>query len=374
MMKYVFRLLLPVTLLLLLSGCWSYSELNERTIIAGAAVDLTESGEILLTAETVEFSEGDSPSVKAEILTGKGRSIAEAVYDIMNQSGKELYWYQATLLVIDNKYAEKGIRELLDYILNVNEMRLTLKLAVSRLETAAEVFELECHGSNIKSFAIDSIIKEQSGLGKTVSSDAYYIINRMLEPGAEFALSQILSDVSQKSATVDIAGCGVFKDDKLAGWLDDEETVFVQLLSGNVQKAEFDFILEGSRVAVNASDWKIKTRPTIAGGKAETDVEINAEYEILVIDGDLDVNETADTEKISAALGRFVESHLKDMVEHLQALSCDALGWGNLVWQSNPEGYNGLASWYDIFSDMDTRLTMKFNNNNNLAGNRVRLS
>ena len=132
--------------------------------------------------------------------------------------------------------------------------------------------------------------------------------------------------------------------------------------------------MEGSRVAVNASDWKIKTRPTSAGGKAETDVEINAEYEIVVIDGDLDVNETADTEKISAALGRFVESHLKDMVEHLQALSCDALGWGNLVWQSNPEGYNGLASWYDIFSDMDTRLTMKFNNNNNLAGNRVRLS
>lgn len=372
MMKYVFRLLLPATLLLLLSGCWSYSELNERTIIAGAAIDLTDSGEILLTAETVEFSDGETQGVQAEVLTGKGRSIAEAVYDIMNQSGKELYWYQATLLVLDNKYAKQGIRELLDYILNENEMRLTLKLAVSRLETAAEVFELECHGSNIKSFAIDAIIKEQSRLGKTVESDSYHTINRMLEPGAEFALSQILSDVSQKAATVDIAGCGVFKDDKLVGWLDDDETVFVQLLEGNVQKAEFDFLVEGSRVAVNASDWKIKTKPNI--DKAEADVEINAGYEILVIDGDLNVNEPADTEKISTALGRLVESHLKDMVEHLQALSCDALGWGNLVWQSNPEGYKGLASWYDIFNQMDTRLTMKFSNNNNLAGNRVRLS
>ena len=39
------------------------------------------------------------------------------------------------------------------------------------------------------------------------------------------------------------------------------QTVFVQLLEGNVQKAEFDFlVVEGSRVAVNASDWKIKTK------------------------------------------------------------------------------------------------------------------
>ena len=374
MIKYVFRLLLPVALLLLLSGCWNYSELNERTIIAGAAIDLTESGEILLTAETVEFKDGESPGIEAELLTGKGKSIAEAVYDIMNQSGKELYWYQATLLVLDNSYAEQGIRELLDYILNEHEMRLTLKLAVSRLESAAEVFEMECHGSNIKSFAITSIIKEQSRLGKTVESDAYYTINRMLEPGAEFMLSQILSDVSQKSAAVDVAGCGVFKDDKLTGWLSADETVFVQLLDGNVQKAEFDFLVDESRVAINASDWKIKTSPQLMNDKAEADVEISAKYDILVIDGDLDVNETADTDKINAAFGRLVENRLKDLVEHLQALSCDALGWGNLIWQRDPEGYKGLASWYDIFNNMDTRITMKFSNSNSMAGNRVRLS
>ena len=50
MRKYGIRLLFPFILLLVLSGCWNYSELNERTIIAGAAIDLTESGEIQRTA------------------------------------------------------------------------------------------------------------------------------------------------------------------------------------------------------------------------------------------------------------------------------------------------------------------------------------
>lgn len=373
MIKYVFRLLLPVIFLLLLSGCWNYSELNERTIIAGAAVDLTESGEILLTVETIDFVEGESPGIEPAILTGKGRSVAEAVYDIMNQSGKELFWYHATLLILDNKYAEQGIRELLDYILNEREMRLTLTLAVSRLETAAEVFELECHGSTIKSFAITSIIKEQSGLGKTVESNAYYTINRMLEPGAEFALSQIMCDVTQKSESVDIAGCGVFKDDRLVGWLDDSETVFLQLLNGNIQRAEFDFLVDETKIAVNAMDWNVSTEPDLVDGGVHTDVAISADYEILAIDGNLDVNNESDTERINEAFGYYVESHLRDMVKRLQEMSCDVLGWGNLMWQQDPEDYRGFASWYDIFKDIDTEVETDFRNRTNAPGSRVLL-
>lgn len=373
MIKVVIRLFIPTALLLLLSGCWNYSELNERTIIAGAAIDLTESGEILLTAETIGFSEGESASIKSEVLTGTGGSIAEAVYDIMNQSGKELYWHHATLLVFDNKYAEQGIREVLDYILNEHEMRLTLTLAVSRLETASEVFDLECHGSNIKSFAITSVIKEQSRLGKTVQSDAYYIINRMLEPGAEFALSQIMSDVTAKSDSVDVAGCGIFKDDKLVGWLCDEETTFVQLLAENIKRAEFDFLAGDSHISVNTKNWKVQTEPVLKDGAVRTNVKIGADYEILMIDGDININDPSALEEINTALGGLVTDHLMEMVERLQSLSCDVLGWGNLIWQRNPEGYESFTSWYDIFCNIDTRITTEFQNDNSSSGTRVLL-
>lgn len=373
-MKYVIRLLAPTVLLLFLSGCWNYSELNERTIIAGAAIDLTDSGEILLTAETIDFGEGDSPSTESKVLTGRGGSIAEAVHEIMNQSGKILYWYEATLLVLDNKYAERGIRELLDYILNEQEMRLTLTLAVSRLETAAEVFELECHGSNIKSFAITAVIEEQSKLGKTVQSDAYYSINRMLEPGAEFAVSQILSDNTQKTNSVDVAGCGVFKDDKLVGWLDADDTTMVQMLSGDMQEAEFDFLVGDTHISVNAENWKVKNEPVIKDGKVQNALEISADYEIVMIDGELNINDPSAVEEINAALGRYVESHLQDMVEHLQDLSCDVLGWGNQLWQKNPDGYQSFTSWYDIFQQIDAQITTDFKNSNSSSGTRVLLS
>ncbi len=373
-MKLFLRLILPSVLLLLLSGCWSYSELNERTIIAGAAIDLTESGEILLTAETVDFKDSESPGMESTILTGKGKSIAEAVYDIINQSGKRLYWYHATLLILDNKYAEHGIQELLDYILNEREMHLTLTMAVSRLETAAEVFELECHGSNIKSFAITSIIQEQSELGKTVESNAYYIINRMLEPGAEFALSQILSDVTEKSNSVDVSGCGVFKDDKLVGWLRDEETVFVQLLSDGVKRTEFDFLVDNSRVSVNVEDWNIHTDPVIVDEGVRSEMKISANYEILMIDGDINSNDPAAIERVNTALGDFVKDHLTDMVERLQGLSCDVLGWGNLIWQRNPDAYKTFTSWYDIFQDIETQIETDFKNNNSSTGMRILLN
>lgn len=368
MRKYGIRLLFPFFLLLFLSGCWNYSELNERTIIAGAAIDLTDSGEIQLTAETIDFGNGDSPSTESKVLTGRGQSIADAVHDIMNQSGKELYWFHATLLVLDNDYAERGIREVLDYILNEHEMRLTLTLAVSRLDTAAEVFDLECHGSKIKSFAITSVIEEQSELGKTVRSDAYDTINRMLEPGAEFALTQIMGEVAGGTGTVDISGCGIFLEDKLTGWLNAEETILLQLLSKSIKRAEFDFPVDDAHLSVNVEDWKVRAEPVVQNHGVEMELHIAGRYEVLLIDGELDVKDPAVAERVAGALGRYLESHLKDLTEYLQEIPCDVFGWGNLLWQRNPEAYRTFPSWYDAFGRIETHVTTDFRSSGGSAG------
>ncbi len=372
MRKIMVCLLAPI-LLLPLSGCWNYSELNERTIIAGAAIDLTESGEVMLTAEAAEFHAQDAPSAKSALLTGRGESLGAAIYDITNQSGRELYWDQAALLIVSSRYADRGIRELLDYILDEHSLRLTLLLAVSRLETAAEVYTRKIHGDDIRSYAMTDIIQEESRLGKTVQADAREIIDRYLEPGVEFALPQILSDAGRGKETVDVTGCGVFREDKLVGWLDRDATECLQILSGKAERVEIDLLVETTHITVETRNWKTKMKPAVQDGRVVTAMELRADYEVLMTDGSVDAQTPEGTAKVNAALSRYMEGNVACMWDSLRMAASDVTGVGKRLWQREPARFRALGDWAPVFCRSEAAVYSHFRNATVLSDGRALL-
>lgn len=305
--------------LLPMSGCWNYSELDDRAIIAGAAIDRMESGEIRLTVETVAFQEGQSTGAKSELLSGVGGSVPEAIFNIMNQSQKELYWHHATLLVLGERYAAEGIGDLLDYILKEHEMRLTLTLAVSRLETAAEVLGLECHGAEIRSFGIAGIIEEQDRLGQTVRADAYQVLNARLGGNLDVAFPQISSVKQGKKSAVNVSGCAVFSGDRLSGWLSANETRFIKLFNDELDEAEVDLMTQDGPVSLRVRNWRVKERRS-ADGKTGI-LETRAEYELLY--GKNDIRE----EIIAAAMNAYGNQNLSKLRRNLKEMQAKLFDW-----------------------------------------------
>ncbi|MBE6936650.1 MAG: hypothetical protein E7458_09220 [Ruminococcaceae bacterium] len=302
-----------------LSGCWNYSELDDRAIIAGAAIDRMESGEIRLTVETVAFHEGQSTGPKSELLSGVGGSVPEAIFHIMNQSQKELYWHHAALLVLGESYAAEGIGDLLDYILKEHEMRLTLTLAVSRLETAAEVLGLECHGAEIRSFGIAGIIEEQDRQGQTVRADAYRVLDTRLGGERDLVLPQIGSVRQGKKNAVNVSGCGVFSGDHLAGWLPAEETRFLRLFGAGLDEVEVDLMTQEGPVSLRVRDWTVRERRSADG---ETGIlETKAEYELL--SGKSRIREAV----IAAAMDYYVNQNLSALRHDLHEMQAKLLDW-----------------------------------------------
>ena len=192
-------------LILLLSGCWSYHDVEDRTIVAGAAGDVLPSGDVLLTAETVSFG-GSETDAESEMITSRGKNIADAIKLMSEKSGKELYWHHATVIILSEEYARRGVEDLFDYIMNDNEARLTLRLVVARVENARDVFELEAYGSQIKCQALDSMIQESEHLGRTPSRKACDNINAYLEPGMEMLMPQIYEDAEGEKSCAAVEG------------------------------------------------------------------------------------------------------------------------------------------------------------------------
>lgn len=351
-MRAGLRLAAALALLLPLSGCWNYSELNDRTLVAGAAVDRTESGSILLTVETADFRAASDPSAESVLLTGQGKDLAAAIQDVMDQSGRVLYWDQAALLIFGRAYAEQGIREALDYILNEHGLRLTLLLAVSRLERAADVLELEVHGAPLGSYALCDMIRGGRDTGETVYADARQVINSLLEPGVEFALPAIGSAAGPGGETADVGGCAVFRGDRMAGWLNQDDTLSLAILTGQVKQTELSVELDHGGAAVEAKNWRVSLLPREEDSRVTVHAEIRADYELLSGRAG-DPGQPDGAAALNAALARALETRAASLYAHLREFSCDALGIGRRLWQRQPDRFRSISDWETVFRESD---------------------
>jgi spore germination protein KC len=348
--------------MLTLSGCWNYRELNRQTIVAGAALDITDEGKVKITAETVGFGNGSLPDTKSVLISGEGEGIAHAVADLMDKSGRRLYWYHASLIIVSEEYAESHMNELLDYIFNEHEMRFTLMLAVSQLETAEQVYELESMGANVKSFALASIIQEQSKLGRTVRTEAYEVINTSLENGMEFALPKILSVKVGDRELSSVSGCAVFADEKLVGYLDCGEVIVIQLFTDNLYEAEIDVPTENGHFSVSAYYWKSKVDADAHDGELSVKMSVKAKYEMLELGPDINPDDPRSPQIVNAALDEQIKTRINDVIDKLQDMESDALGIGNLIWRQNPDEFEKLGEWYDTYCEMDVEIETDLRN------------
>ena len=100
-MKKIFILII---LLLSVSGCWNYKELDDYSIVTGIAIDKSKDDyEVSVLISNASKSSGDSPDSsqsKSVVYSGKGNSIFKALKDISLISPKELYLDHFSILVI----------------------------------------------------------------------------------------------------------------------------------------------------------------------------------------------------------------------------------------------------------------------------------
>ena len=346
-------------LLLPLAGCWNYSELNERTLAAGAAVDLTENGTVLLTVEAADFPKNGEPGAESMRLTGRGRNLAEAMHDVTEQNGRELYWDQASLFIVNSRYAERGIVELLDYILNEHGLRLTLLLAVSRLETAAEVLELEVHGAPLRCYALRDMIQRGGETGETISADARQVINTLLEPGREFALARIDGIAEEGSTRAEVSGCALFRGDRQIGWLDRRETGCLALFTGQLRRSVLTVPVNGGTAAVEVRNWRASLRPRMAEGIITVRAEAAAEYELLTAEN-LDLREPGAEEVLNRALSLETAARVGALFDRLRRLDCDGLGIGYRLRQREPGLVRDASACHAAFRDSVLSLQTEF--------------
>lgn len=354
--------------ILCLSGCWGYKEINELPIVIGAGIDKINNEEYLVTAEILRTSDisGDTIQTNTMLLQTRGKTIFDAIRNLIVKSGKFLYWANMKVILIGKDIAEEDIVSVLDLFYRDIEVRAEGRVIVAK-DKAEDIFkENQSKGEAISSRLLE-FMDNSSKSSKIYPLKLYEVIDLVALEGSDFTLPIIASkDVYEKSKSVELESA-VFKKNKMIGTLTGEEVQTYRLLLNKerggirVDQISKDEI---SKISYEIEKSKVKTKPIYENGKITMNIDITTDVFIAeVMNYKFDFVDENTRTYMKESLEESIKDKSKELLSKIQGdLNSDILGFGQLtkikypnVWRK--EKYN----WDKIFPNIDVDINVKVN-------------
>lgn len=202
-MKMLVKLLLPV-MMLALCGCS-----REVSPVSALALDKTAGG-YRLTAEIVRQDSLDEAASPA-YLTVSGSDMPDLLQRLGNLLPGELYLSHAQVLLLGENAAEESILPLADYLCTDNDVRLSLRVAVVRGSTAADLLR-----NDDEVYALSELLERAAREGTLPDMPLYRAAEVLHASGTAILPALHLDEFGQTAPD----GTAVFANSQLSCFLD----------------------------------------------------------------------------------------------------------------------------------------------------------
>jgi len=281
--RVIFFILINV-LLLSLCGCWGKNELNEIGIVTAIGLDLDEKNNIKLTVIAVSPVSAPTGAVLERSTSWVGTAMADNIADASRQirsiTAKKLVFHHTSIILISEKLARYGLKDIVDFFARSREIRLSTKVLITDKSVEEMLLIPSDIEKNLPSEINGIISNSKDEWSKSLASDLKEIIACIANKN-KGAITGKLSFIDternsystnremykrsyQEGLKLGIAfleGSAVFKDDHMQGWMDGNETRGFLWIKGKVDSATVTFKNpQGARLVsmkVKASTSKI---------------------------------------------------------------------------------------------------------------------
>ena len=238
--------------IILLTGCYDYSKLNELSIISSIGIDyLNDNYEI--TFEIIDNDYNHNITLTAE-------NIEDAFYKINNYTSKKPYFYHLKAIIINKEMANK-INEIIDYFLRNPKIIHAFYLVISDNVNAKEFLNIDKNnkGNNLEKFLENNPYHYSELFEGTIEN--FYNSHK----------NALINTFSIKNNQINLSGLAVYKNYELVTILKDKE---YQLLNLLLNKSNYN--LEDNNITINI--YQSKTKITFSN---QINIIINAESQII---------------------------------------------------------------------------------------------
>ena len=374
-------------MLICVSGCWNYKELNEYSIVTGISVDKANDGykvSTLISNVPKGNSGSDSSSSNSEIVVyeGKGNSISAALKDIGLISPKELYLNSFYILVISEDVARDGINNVLDFFLKYSSSRNNFNVIITKNCKAKDTLKIMTSITNFPSQSIADNLKtttELQGAIKTVNFDD--LISTLVSEGIEPTISTITIvgnieegftkknlESSEPKAYVKLDNLAIFKNDKLIDFASHEESIGLNILNNQVNEMYFNIEYNGGFAIIDTTNFKSEISTSIYNNKPFVKISLKGEGRIIETEGKLNLEDNKVIEILQKKANEKVIDFVKQAINLSSKNKSDIIGIGRNLYKNHYSYYNKITdNWDDMLEQLNYKIDSKLIINNKVS-------
>jgi spore germination protein KC len=271
--------------------------------------------------------------------------------------------------VIGEELAKEGIGEALDYLSRDHEHRSDFFIVVAKGTSAANVLKILTPLEKIPANKLFSSLEtSEKAWAPTASVQLDELISDITSKGKQPVLTglQVIGDqkVGERKENVEeietptqlqYTGLGVFQNDKLIGWLNEEESKAYNYILNNVKSTVGNVACpNGGSLTMEVIRSKSDVKGKVKNGSPQINLNINIEANVGSVQCQIDLMK----EKTIVELEKRAEQRVKSIVQQgintvQEDYQVDIFGFGEEIHRTDPKAWKEIENnWDQEFVDL----------------------
>lgn len=363
------KLLILISLIFMLSGCYNYRELNDLAIVSGISISKEKNTYKIVVEVINPKKEQDSSSANQPNFTiykTEGSSLQEALRKVVNESPKKLYGAQIDILLIDEKLAKTDMKSILEFFSRDSEIRSEFYVLVTK---NSEVLSVVTPLENLSSKNILESLKSSTDyLGNTNLVTYHDLINYTLNKNVETVLPSIElignenegDGIKNTEETITyskakLSNQAIFKNNKLVGYLTFDESLAYNIIMNNSKTPLIKTTYKDNNYVVNEIvSYSSVVKANVK--KKKITINIKGKANITELNYDCNLESEKTIKKLQKDLNKRIETLIKDSINSTRLkYNSDIYGFKDLFYKTNPKEYKKIKdNWYkDIYKNLE---------------------
>jgi spore germination protein KC len=357
--KRIVSILLVLVILFSISGCWDAAEINELGFVLSVAID-KDGDKYKVTAQIAKpdtYSKTPSGGKAEEkpfwLISATGRSVFEAIRNMAVLSPRRIFWAHIKVIIIGETLAKNDIHDVLDFFTRNPELRLRTLVAVTPGD-AGKILETVPLMEKDPATDLESVIDNKSLAGKGYRNMLKNFLEDYLDPSANPATSRIIISKNEGKPSLELSGAAVFRENKLAGWLDEQETKGLLWIKNDISssimvvKCPFD----GRPVTVEIKSGDTSVQSSVENGIIHYHIKVKATCNLVEQGCTTDFSDEENLHKLEKVLGPAIQSDIRSTLSAAQNLRVDFLGFNEVLHRQHKQDWLQLSkNWPEAFSE-----------------------
>lgn len=197
---------------------------------------------------------------------------------------------------------------------------------------------------------LDELINNLVSNGKNPVLSGVYVYDRP-ENGSDFKNVQ---NVSPKTG-LRIDALGVFKKDKLVGWLNAKESTGYNYIANNVSSTPVNVPCSGGRLTIETIRSKTKVNGKSGEGKPKFPFPSSRKEIFGDVECNIDLLKKENIKKIELEYQSSIKETIKEAIKTAQkTYQSDIFGFGQVIYRSDPRAFKRFEPrWEQEFKNVD---------------------